>query len=79
MIVVIGPIDSPEATAALHEAAEDTDALPSDQADVWEAHEVYLLPTWRRCPRAVADVTMAEELGIPIRDLVPVATLAVAS
>ncbi|MFB7188445.1 hypothetical protein ACFCZT_24750 [Streptomyces sp. NPDC056230] len=79
MIIVVGPMDSPHAIAALHAAADEADALPADEADVCTATEVYLLPSWRRCPKAVADVTMAEELCLPIHDLIPAATLAIAS
>lgn len=79
MIIVVGPMTGPHDTDALHAVAEDLGALPSDEADVCTATKVYLLPTWRRCPRAVADVAMAEELGIPIHDLIHKATLADAS
>lgn len=79
MIIVIGPMDGPKAIADLHAAAGDLDAQSAAEASVWMATEVYLLPHWRRCPKAVADVTMAEELRLPITDFVPAALVAVAS
>ncbi|MFE3144780.1 hypothetical protein [Streptomyces scopuliridis] len=70
---------SPDDLETLRSAADQFGVKSSEEVEVHTASEVYLLPDWRRCSLAVADVTMAEVLGLPIRDMIPADLLAAAS
>ncbi|WP_425842190.1 hypothetical protein [Streptomyces fractus] len=71
MIIITGPQSSDEDRETLADAASIFNALPAFKVVAqWVAATVlYCLSGWESCPRAVADVAIAESFGIAVRHL----------
>ncbi|KUN16462.1 hypothetical protein AQJ23_45125 [Streptomyces antibioticus] len=71
MIIVTGPQATDEGRRFIAETAELLDGVPAWSAAIqWAAvTALYCLPGWEACALAVADVTIAEALDLPIKHL----------
>ncbi|MFF9525408.1 hypothetical protein ACF1DV_26015 [Streptomyces achromogenes] len=71
MIIITGPQSTDDEVGLIAEAAGYFDGLPAyDVAVQWpEATALYCLIGWETCSLAVADVTIAEALGLPVLQL----------
>lgn len=71
MIIVTGPQVTDEGREIIIRAAELLDGAPAFSAAIqWAAATaLYCLTGWEACPLAVADVTVAEALDLPIKHL----------
>lgn len=71
MIIVTGPRNTGDEIGHLAEMSGLLSAVPAYSAVLqWAAATaLYCLAGWEKCPLAVADVTIAEALGLPVHHL----------